>query len=96
MSAAPWQNQLLPYWVTRRAVRHLNEVEGQPAMVYVHPWELDEGQPRLPVGRLAQLRHSVNTRRTGDKLSRLLGDFRFAPVNEVLGQHTRCLGLETT
>ncbi len=76
--------RLLPYPVTRRAVRHLNEREGQPAIVYLHPWELDPGQPRLPVGRLTRLRHSVNTTTTESKLRRLLEDFRFAPVREVL------------
>jgi polysaccharide deacetylase family protein (PEP-CTERM system associated) len=76
--------RLLPYSVTRRALRHLNEVEGQPAMVYLHPWELDSGQPRLPIGRLAQLRHSLNTSRTEGKLRRLLSDFRFRPVWDVL------------
>ena len=76
--------RLLPYDVTRWAVRHLNRHEKQPAMVYLHPWEIDAGQPRLPVGRMTQLRHSVNTRSTESKLRRLLRDFRFAPVRDVL------------
>ena len=76
--------RLLPYSVTCRALRHLNEVEQQPGMVYLHPWEMDPGQPRLPIGRLAQLRHSLNTSRTEDKLRRLLSDFRFQPVRDVL------------
>jgi hypothetical protein len=53
-------------------------------MVYLHPWEIDPGQPRLAVGRMAQLRHSVNTGGTAAKLRRLLRDFAFAPVREVL------------
>jgi len=76
--------RLLPYAATRRALRHLNEVERQPGMVYLHPWEMDPGQPRLPIGRLAQLRHSLNTSRTEGKLRRLLSDFRFRPVRDVL------------
>src|SRR5712692_2896594 len=76
--------RLLPYGLTRRAIRHLNEQESQPAMVYLHPWELDLGQPRLAVGRLTQLRHSLNTRHTESKLRRLLSEFRFGTVREVL------------
>ena len=76
--------RLFPYAVTRWALRQLNVREGQPAMVYLHPWEIDPGQPRLPVGRAAQLRHSVNTRATAAKLRRLLRDFAFSPVREVL------------
>jgi hypothetical protein len=70
--------------VTRRAIRHLNEREGKPVIVYLHPWEIDPGQPRLPVGRLAHLRHTLNMRSTELKLRRLLRDFRFGPVRDVL------------
>jgi polysaccharide deacetylase family protein (PEP-CTERM system associated) len=76
--------RLLPYALTHRALRYLNETERQPGMVYVHPWELDTGQPRLPVGRLTQFRHSVNTRGVEAKLRRLVKDFRFGPVRDVL------------
>jgi polysaccharide deacetylase family protein (PEP-CTERM system associated) len=76
--------RLLPYAVTRWALRQLNEREGQPAMVYLHPWEIDPGQPRLAVSRVAQFRHSVNTDTTLSKLRRLLQEFAFAPAKDVL------------
>lgn len=76
--------RLFPYAVTRWALRQLNVREGQPGMVYLHPWEIDAGQPRLAVGRAAQFRHSVNTGTTVSKLRRLLRDFTFVPVREVL------------
>jgi polysaccharide deacetylase family protein (PEP-CTERM system associated) len=76
--------RLLPYRITRRAIRHLNAREHQPAIVYLHPWELDVHQPKLRVGWLSGLRHSVNTHRTEGKLRRLLADFRFAPVRDIL------------
>jgi polysaccharide deacetylase family protein (PEP-CTERM system associated) len=76
--------RLAPYSVTRWAVRHLNQAEGQPAIVYLHPWEMDSEQPRLPVRRLTHFRHSVNTRTTELKLRRLIRDFRFGPARDVL------------
>ena len=76
--------RLLPYAMTRWAIRHLNQVEGQPAMVYLHPWEIDTDQPRLPVGRVTHLRHSVNTRTTQEKLLRLVKEVRFGPARDVL------------
>ena len=76
--------RLLPYGLTRLAIRHLNKVERQPAVVYLHPWELDRHQPRLSVGRLTRLRHSINIAETEVKLRRLLADFRFAPAAQVL------------
>ncbi len=78
--------RLFPYAVTRRALLDINTREGQPAMVYLHPWELDAGQPRLPMGRLSRFRHSVNTRKTESRLRRLLRDFQFRPVRTVLGK----------
>ena len=76
--------RLLPYAMTRWALRQLNQRERQPAIVYLHPWELDSGQPRLRVGALTRFRHSVNTRTTEGKLLRLMQEFRFGPVREVL------------
>lgn len=76
--------RLFPYRFTRWAIRHLNERERQPAVVYLHPWELDPGQPRLPIGRIAQFRHSVNSGVTQRRLSRLVRDFHFAPVRDIL------------
>jgi polysaccharide deacetylase family protein (PEP-CTERM system associated) len=76
--------RLFPYGVTQAAVRYLNNVEGQPAIVYLHPWEIDSGQPRLPVGRVAWFRHTVNTEAAERKLRRLIEEFSFAPVRDVL------------
>jgi hypothetical protein len=54
---------------------------------YIHPWELDPEQPRVPAGILTRLRHYSGLRRTLPRLEQLLTDFRFASVREhpVLG-----------
>ncbi len=39
--------RLLPYGWTRWALARVNEREGQPAVFYLHPWEIDPDQPRL-------------------------------------------------
>jgi polysaccharide deacetylase family protein (PEP-CTERM system associated) len=79
--------RLLPYAWTRWGISRLNRVEKKPAIFYVHPWEIDAEQPRLPVGPASALRHYGNLRRTEAKLERLLGDFRFAPLGKVLAGH---------
>lgn len=76
--------RLAPYPLVRAGMRHVNEREGMPAMVYLHPWELDPGQPRLPVRGLTRFRHYVNLGQTERKLERLLTDFSFAPAHAVL------------
>lgn len=75
--------RLLPYQVTRWAIRHVNEVEGQPAMVYFHPWEIDPGQPRIAAPLKSRLRHYTHLGRMQGKVERLLQEFSFATVSEV-------------
>lgn len=76
--------RLLPYAVSRWSIRHVNSVDGQPAIFYFHPWELDPGQPR-PAGLTAKtrFRHYVNQDRMESRLRQLLGDFQWDRVDRV-------------
>jgi len=76
--------RLLPYPGIRAALRSVNRREGMPGIVYLHPWEVDPEQPRLPIHGLSRLRHYVNLGGTERKLERLLTDFEFAPAGRVL------------
>jgi polysaccharide deacetylase family protein (PEP-CTERM system associated) len=76
--------RILPYAWTERGIRHLNQVEKQPAVFYVHPWELDPAQPRLAAGWRSRLRHYTNLGRTEERLRALLGTFRFGSISAVL------------
>jgi hypothetical protein len=49
-------------------------------MFYIHPWEVDPGQPRLPVSLLSRIRHYTGLEKTLPRLERLLSDFRFTSV----------------
>ncbi|HOW17651.1 MAG TPA: DUF3473 domain-containing protein, partial [Phycisphaerae bacterium] len=71
--------RLLPVRLIDAAIARANRA-GRPAMIYVHPWELDPEQPRLPCSRLTRARHYVNLRRTASKLDHLLSRHRFAPA----------------
>ena len=79
--------RLLPYAAIRAGLRYLNLHEMQPAIFYIHPWEIDPDQPRLSVSGLDRFRHYVNLRHTAGKLARLLDDFSFGPVRDVLGAY---------
>lgn len=76
--------RLLPYGWTRRGIRRVNEVEQQPAIFYLHPWEIDPEQPRLGGSRLSRFRHYRNLDQTEDRLKRLLEEFPFGTVSELL------------
>jgi polysaccharide deacetylase family protein (PEP-CTERM system associated) len=76
--------RLLPYSWSRWSLRRVNAVDGQPAMFYFHPWELDPDQPRVDgVRALSRFRHYVNLKRTGPRLRRLLADFQWDRVDRV-------------
>jgi polysaccharide deacetylase family protein (PEP-CTERM system associated) len=72
--------RLLPYAWTRWGIRRVNAVEGRSAVFYLHPWELDPDQPRLPCSLLSRTRHYRNLHLTESRLRQLLRDFRFAPL----------------
>ncbi|HKV74389.1 MAG TPA: XrtA system polysaccharide deacetylase [Gemmatimonadales bacterium] len=69
----------LPYALTARAFRE-HSARNEAGMFYIHPWEVDPGQPRLPAGLLTRLRHYGGLNRTLPRLERLLTDFSFTSV----------------
>ena len=72
----------------RAAVRFLIRrtlAGGRPVVLYLHPWELDPGQPRLTLpGRVAATRYH-RLRSTAGKLASLLGTFRWTTLSEAVG-----------
>lgn len=76
--------RLLPYGVCRWGLRRINRHEQQPAIFMIHTWEIDPEQPLVPGTRLNVWRHRANLGRTEARLERLLRDFQFATVREVL------------
>jgi polysaccharide deacetylase family protein (PEP-CTERM system associated) len=78
--------RLLPYVYTRWAVNYLNRIESRPACVYLHPWELDAAQPVLPGRMSSHLRHRFGLRGLGKKLDRLLSDFTFVPLGNLVAE----------
>lgn len=75
--------RLLPYPLVRWAIRRMNQ-QGWPAITYLHPWEIDPHQPRVPQASwLAKFRHYHRLDQTETKLRRLLSDFKFGSIREV-------------
>jgi len=80
--------RLLPAAAVTWALKSASKT-GSPAMLYLHPWELDPGQPVLPMSRFTRWRHRVGLGRNEDKLRRLLKSFAFTSVAERLGELRR-------
>jgi polysaccharide deacetylase family protein (PEP-CTERM system associated) len=76
--------RLYPYALSRWLIQRVNRQEGQPAIFYLHPWEVDPGQPRIETGWRSKFRHYNNLDKCEGRLRRLLGEFGFATVRQVL------------
>lgn len=75
---------LFPYGFTRWALREINR-RGQEFVFYIHPWEVDPGQPRVAdASALSRFRHYLNLGSCQDRLNRLLADFAFDTMRSVL------------
>jgi polysaccharide deacetylase family protein (PEP-CTERM system associated) len=80
--------RLLPYAISRRMMRRVNQEDGQPAIFYFHPWELDPGQPRPSgIGLKTRFRHYVNLGKMDARIRSLTRDFAWDRMDRIfLGQ----------
>jgi polysaccharide deacetylase family protein (PEP-CTERM system associated) len=76
--------RLLPYAMTRAGLRQINARHDRPFTFYLHPWEVDPGQPRLKVSAFSRFRHYNNLHKCETRLRRLLGEFSFSTMRDVL------------
>jgi polysaccharide deacetylase family protein (PEP-CTERM system associated) len=73
-----------PYAVTRALMRRCNAA-GRPVIFYLHPWEIDPGQPRVKaLSWQKAFRHYHHLEKTEERLERLLGDFQFQSMRQML------------
>ncbi len=71
--------RILPMWLTKHTLRRSGR-RGESAVLYVHPWEVDPGQPRLDVRLWPRVRHYTRLGRTLPRLRSLLAEFRFTSI----------------
>lgn len=77
--------RLLPYALSRSLIARINQHDQEAAIFYLHPWELDPEQPRVAqASAKTRFRHYINLDRTQARLARLLTDFSWGRVDEIL------------
>ncbi len=85
-----------PYWVSRMAIRKIEKE--RPAIIYMHPYEIEQPEAEPDFSNLSpsernkvlkmhrmQLRNRPTMKA---KIQRLLADFRFASIQEVIQSRT--------
>jgi polysaccharide deacetylase family protein (PEP-CTERM system associated) len=84
----PWGGggyfRLVPYqlwlWGVRRILR-----SGIPYIFYIHPWEIDAGQPRVTgIKPARQFRHRVNLERCEQRFAALVGAREWIPLCDLI------------
>ncbi len=79
--------RLFPYWLTQWGLNQLQK-NNQPITFYIHPWEVDPKQPRvIGLSKLSRFRHYNNLDKCYSRLNRLLSDFHFTSMENVLCQY---------
>ncbi|MBK7403455.1 MAG: DUF3473 domain-containing protein [Phycisphaerales bacterium] len=87
----PWGGggyfRLIPYPIFKRGVAKILKAGG-PYVFYIHPWEVDPGQPRVTgLKRSHAFRHYNNLARCDTRFASLLSDFAWLPVGALLDPH---------
>jgi len=78
--------RFFPAQLIGMAIKHINEREGQPAVVYFHPWEIDPNQPRIRARLKSRFRHYLNLERMEAKIRYLLNNIKFSPMRDIWSQ----------
>jgi polysaccharide deacetylase family protein (PEP-CTERM system associated) len=76
--------RLFPYALSKWALQRVNDTEGQAAVFYFHPWEIDPEQPRIAgVSAKTRFRHYLNLDKLEGRIARLLQDFSWDRLDKV-------------
>lgn len=78
--------RLLPYWFVRWGMRRFGR-RGWPAVVYIHPPEFDPEKPRMALPFARRVLHYARLDALRKKVPRLLAEFDFVPLGELLDTH---------
>jgi polysaccharide deacetylase family protein (PEP-CTERM system associated) len=80
----PWGGggyfRLYPIGIFCAGITRIMKAQGE-FLFYMHPWEIDPGQPRINgIKKSYAFRHYYGLAKTEEKLKRLLETFRFVPI----------------
>ncbi len=82
--------RLFPYSLIKKGLQSINEKESKPFIFYLHPWEVDFDQPRINnLPFKSRFRHYVNLKKTEEKFKKLIEDFQFSTIRQILIQNSK-------
>ncbi len=87
--SVPWSGggyfRLMPYSLFKRGVQKILR-ESESYCFYIHPWEFDPEQPKVPAPFIKRFKHYHAIDETEGKFRALLGDYKFEPIRKALSK----------
>jgi polysaccharide deacetylase family protein (PEP-CTERM system associated) len=78
-----------PYALSRWLFERASLNQTKPQIFYLHPWEIDPDQPRVPnASWFSNFRHYTNLKRCLPRLEHMINDFQFGTISQSLGSVT--------
>jgi polysaccharide deacetylase family protein (PEP-CTERM system associated) len=75
-----------PYALSRWLFERASLNQTKPQIFYLHPWEIDPNQPRVPnASWFSNFRHYTNLKRCLPRLEHMINDFQFGTISQSLG-----------
>jgi len=89
----PWAGGLyfraIPYSIFKSGIKNILSNKDY-YLFYIHPWEFDPEQPRIKNIKLNyRLRHYTNLNKTEGKFKKLISDFSFCPIKDIIPPKSR-------
>jgi len=75
--------RLYPLFLTKYFFRRVLLI-GRPAIVYIHPWEIDREHPRIDMPVLKRIRHFIGIDGMEGKIQNLLRSYSFERMDQFL------------
>lgn len=76
--------RILPYALMKYGIHAVNKNETAPVVLYMHPWEIDDSQPRLEASWKSRMRQYTGLAGMKSKLERLLQDFTLRSIYDAI------------
>jgi polysaccharide deacetylase family protein (PEP-CTERM system associated) len=84
-----------PYALSKWLFERASLNQSKPQIFYLHPWEIDPEQPRVPnASWFSNFRHYTNLKRCLPRLERMIVDFQFGTMSQCL--HSRDVNIALT
>ncbi len=83
-----WGLRLMSYRDIKKRIKSFNQ-QNQPALIYIHPWEVDQELPRVKLSPAKRFACYGLIKKTWSKFLRLLDDFDFTSIETALSRNNK-------